>query len=167
MILNAWLNELCIIFYQINSFHKNLKWLILSDKIQKKMASPSYHLSFNQYWLTSNLAVTVPLGASMIARWLSSVRSWGNGPSAISSVLTSSLSVILTKTQQMQTVSITRDSITTAQVIFPTISCVREVIAAESTLGRSMFLDIKLFTYWAKDQCQYQINYFSKALVFT
>ena len=120
------------------------------------MASPSYHLSFNQYWLTSNLAVTVPLGASMIARWLSSVRSWGNGPSAISSVLTSSLSVILTKTQQMQTVRITRDSITTAQVIFPTISCVREVIAAESTLGRSMFLDIKLFTYWAKDQCQYQ-----------
>ena len=83
----------------------------------------------------------------MIARWLSGVRSWGIGPSAMSSILTSSSSVILMKVQQMQTVSITRDNITTAQVIFPTISCVREVIAAELILGRSMSLDIKLLTY--------------------
>ena len=133
---------------------KNLKWLILNDRIQKKVASPSYHLAFNWYWLTSDLAVTVPLDALMIERMAIGVRSWGIGPSAISSILTSSPSVILTKMQQMQTVSITRDNITTAQVIFPIISCVREVIAAELILGRSMSLDIKLFTYWAKDHCQ-------------
>ena len=91
--------------------------------------------------------VTVPLDALMIGRMAIGVRSWGIGPSAISSILTSSPSVILTKMQQMQTVSITRDNITIAQVIFPIISCVREVIAAELILGRSMSLDIKLFTY--------------------
>ena len=93
------------------------------------------------------MAVTVPLDALMIERMAIGVRSWGIGPSAISSILTSSPSVILTKMQQMQTVSITRDNITTAQVIFPIISGVREVIAAELILGRSMSLDIKLFTY--------------------